>query len=72
MKSREKCVDSISVPSIVLPMVAWERTKNIASKVLGASAEQFRLLWNSRILGFVSLKFSLNELRIQAKNSRIP
>ena len=36
--------------------------------MLGASAEQFRLLWNSRILGFVNLKSSLNELRIQAKN----
>ena len=68
MKIVDKCVDSIIVPSIVLPMVAWERAKNIASKVLGASAEQFRLLWNSRILGFVSLKSSLNELRIQAKN----
>ena len=68
MKIVDKCVDSIIVPSVVLPMVAWERAKNIASKVLGASAEQFRLLWNSRILGFVSLKSSLNELRIQAKN----
>ena len=68
MKIVDKCVDSIIVPSIVLPMVAWERAKNIASKVLGASAEQFRLLWNSRILGFVSLKSSLNELRIQAKS----
>ena len=68
MKIVDKCVDSIIVPSVVLPMVAWERVKNVASKVLGASAEQFRLLWNSRILGFVSLKSSLNELRIQAKN----
>ena len=68
MKIVDKCVDSIIVPSVVLPMVAWERAKNIASKVLGASAEQFRLLWNSRILGFVSLKSSLNELRIQAKS----
>ena len=68
MKIVDKCVDSIIVPSIVLPALAWERTKNIASKALGASAEQFRLLWNSRILGFVSLKSSLNELRIQAKN----
>ena len=68
MKIVDKCVDSIIVPSIVLPMVAWENAKNIASKVLSASAEQFRLLWNSRILGFVSLKSSLNELRIQAKN----
>ena len=68
MKIVDKCVDSIIVPSIVLPMVAWENAKNIASKVLSASAEQFRLLWNSRILGFVSLKSSLNELRIQAKS----
>ena len=68
MKIVDKCVDSIIVPSIVLPALAWERAKNIASKVLGASAEQFRLLWNSRILGFVSLKSSLNELRIQAKS----
>ena len=68
MKIVDKCVDSIIVPSIVLPMVAWENAKNIASKLLGASAEQFRLLWNSRILGFVSLKSSLNELRIQAKS----
>ena len=68
MKIVDKCVDSIIVPSIVLPMVAWECAKNIASKALSASAEQFRLLWNSRILGFVSLKSSLNELRIQAKS----
>ena len=68
MKIVDKCVDSIIVPSIVLPMVAWENAKNIASKVLGASAEQVALLWNSRILGFVSLKSSLNELRIQAKS----
>ena len=54
MKIVDKCIDSIIVPSVVLPMVAWERVKNVASKVLGASAEQFRLLWNSRILGFVS------------------
>ena len=68
MKIIDKCVDNIIVPSIVLPMVAWENAKNIASKLLGASAEQFRLLWNSRIFGFVSLKSSLNELRIQAKS----
>ena len=68
MKIVDKCVDSIIVPSIVLPALAWERMKNVASKVLGASTEQFRLLWNSRILGFVSLKSSLNELRIQAKS----
>lgn len=68
MKIVDKCVDSIIVPSIVLPALVWERTKNIASKALSASAEQFRLLWNSRILGFVSLKSSLNELRIQAKS----
>ena len=68
MKIVDKCVDSIIVPSVVLPMVAWERTKNIASKVLGASAEQVALLWNSRILGFANLKSSLNELRIQAKS----
>lgn len=68
MKIVDKCVDSIIVPSVVLPALAWERMKNVASKVLGASAEQFRLLWNSRILGFVSLKSSLNELRIQAKS----
>lgn len=68
MKIINKCVDSIIVPSVVLPALAWERVKNIASKVLGASTEQFRLLWNSRILGFVSLKSSLNELRIQAKS----
>ena len=68
MKIINKCVDKVFIPSVVLPMVAWERAKNIASKVLGASAEQFRLLWNSRILGFVSLKSSLNELRIQAKS----
>ncbi|WP_180384147.1 hypothetical protein, partial [Campylobacter devanensis] len=68
MKILDKCVDSIIVPSIVLPALAWERVKNVASKVLGASTEQFRLLWNSRILGFVSLKSSLNELRIQAKS----
>ena len=68
MKIVDKCVDSIIVPSVVLPALAWERVKNAASKVLGASAEQFRLLWNSRILGFVSLKSSLNELRIQAKS----
>nr|WP_321310919.1 hypothetical protein [uncultured Campylobacter sp.] len=68
MKIINKCVDKVFVPSIVLPALAWERMKNIASKVLGASTEQFRLLWNSRILGFVSLKSSLNELRIQAKN----
>ena len=49
-------------------MVAWERAKNIASKVLSASAEQVALLRNSRILGFVNLKSSLNELRIQAKS----
>ena len=68
MKIVDKCVDSIIVPSVVLPALAWERVKNVVSKVLGASAEQFRLLWNSRILGFVSLKSSLNELRIQAKS----
>ena len=68
MKIVDKCVDSIIVPSVVLPALAWERVKNVASKVLGASTEQFRLLWNSRILGFVSLKSSLNELRIQAKS----
>lgn len=68
MKIVDKCVDSIIVPSVVLPALAWENAKNIASKLLGASAEQFRLLWNSRILGFVSLKSSLNELRIQAKS----
>ena len=68
MKIVDKCVDSIIVPSIVLPALAWECMKNVANKVLGASAEQFRLLWNSRILGFVSLKSSLNELRIQAKS----
>ena len=68
MKIVDKCVDSIIVPSIVLPALAWERVKNVASKVPGASAEQFRLLWNSRILGFASLKSSLNELRIQAKS----
>lgn len=68
MKIVDKCVDSIIVPSVVLPMVAWERMKNVASKVLGASTKHFRLLWNSRILGFVSLKSSLNELRIQAKS----
>ena len=68
MKIVDKCVDSIIVPSIVLPALAWERVKNVASKLLGASTEQFRLLWNSRILGFVSLKSSLNELRIQAKS----
>ncbi|ANE34522.1 hypothetical protein CHL_1184 [Campylobacter hyointestinalis subsp. lawsonii CCUG 27631] len=68
MKIVDKCVDSIIVPSIVLPALAWERVKNVASKVLGASTEHFRLLWNSRILGFVSLKSSLNELRIQAKS----
>ena len=68
MKIVDKCVDSIIVPSIVLPALAWENAKNIARKVLGASTEQFRLLWNSRILGFVSLKSSLNELRIQAKS----
>ena len=68
MKIVDKCVDSIIVPSVVLPALAWERMKNVASKVLGASTEQFRLLWNSRILGFVSLKSSLNELRIQAKS----
>ena len=68
MKIVDKCVDSIIVPSVVLPMVAWERMKNVASKVLGASTEQFMLLWNFRILGFVSLKSSLNELRIQAKS----
>ena len=68
MKIINKCVDKVFVPSVVLPMVAWERAKNIASKALGASAEQVALLWNSRILGFVSLKSSLNELRIQAKN----
>ena len=68
MKIVDKCVDSIIMPSVVLPALAWERAKNIASKVLSASAEQVALLWNSRILGFVSLKSSLNELRIQAKN----
>ena len=68
MKIVDKCVDSIIVPSVVLPALAWERVKNVANKVLGASTEQFRLLWNSRILGFVSLKSSLNELRIQAKS----
>ncbi|WP_096025753.1 hypothetical protein [Campylobacter lanienae] len=68
MKIVDKCVDSIIVPSVVLPMVAWENAKNIASKALSASAEQVALLWNSRILGFVSLKSSLNELRIQAKS----
>ncbi|MCI7014604.1 MAG: hypothetical protein MR878_04370 [Campylobacter sp.] len=68
MKIVDKCVDSIIVPSVVLPALAWERVKNVARKVLGASTEHFRLLWNSRILGFVSLKSSLNELRIQAKN----
>ena len=68
MKIIDKCVDSIIVPSIVLPALAWENAKNIVSKVLSASTEQFRLLWNSRILGFVSLKSSLNELRIQAKS----
>ena len=68
MKIIDKCVDSIIVPSVVLPMVAWENAKNIASKALSASAEQVALLWNSRILGFVSLKSSLNELRIQAKS----
>ena len=68
MKIINKCVDKVFIPSVVLPMVAWECAKNIASKVLGASTEQFRLLWNSRILGFVSLKSSLNELRIQAKS----
>ena len=68
MKIIDKCVDSIIVPSVVLPMLAWENGKNIASKALGASAEQVALLWNSRIFGFVSLKSSLNELRIQAKN----
>ena len=68
MKIVDKCVDSIIVSSVVLPALAWERAKNIASKALSASTEQFRLLWNSRILGFVSLKSSLNELRIQAKN----
>ena len=68
MKIVDKCVDSIIVPSVVLPALAWECMKNVANKVLGASTEQFRLLWNSRILGFVSLKSSLNELRIQAKS----
>ena len=68
MKIIDKCVDSIIVPSIVLPALAWECMKNVTSKVLGASAEQVALLWNSRILGFVSLKSSLNELRIQAKS----
>ncbi len=68
MKIVDKCVDSIIVPSVVLPALAWERAKNIASKALSASAEQVALLWNSRILGFVSLKSSLNELRIQAKS----
>lgn len=68
MKIINKCVDKVFVPSIVLPALAWECMKNVASKVLGASTEQFRLLWNSRILGFVSLKSSLNELRIQAKS----
>lgn len=68
MKIVDKCVDSIIVPSIVLPALAWERVRNVAGKMLSVSAEQFRLLWNSRILGFVNLKSSLNELRIQAKN----
>lgn len=68
MRIIDKCIYSIIVPSIVLPMVAWERMKNVASKVLGVSTEQFRLLWNSRILGFANLKSSLNELRIQAKS----
>ena len=68
MKIINKCVDKVFVPSIVLPALAWENAKNIASKLLSASTEQFMLLWNSRILGFVSLKSSLNELRIQAKN----
>ena len=68
MKIIDKCVDSIIVPSVVLPALAWERVKNVASKALSASAEQVALLWNSRILGFVSLKSSLNELRIQAKS----
>lgn len=56
MKIVDKCVGSIIVPSVVLPALAWECMKNVANKVLGASTEQFRLLWNSRILGFVSLK----------------
>ena len=43
MKIVDKCVDSIIVPSVVLPMVAWGRVKNVASKVLGAIAEKFRL-----------------------------
>lgn len=68
MKIINKCVDKVFVPSIVLPALAWERMKNVASKVLGASTKHFRLLWNSRILGFVNLKSSLNELRIQAKS----
>ena len=49
MKIIDKCVDKVFVPSIVLPALVWERVKNVASKVLGASAEQFRLLWNSSI-----------------------
>lgn len=68
MKIINKCVDKVFVPSVVLPMVAWERVKNVASKVLGASTEQFRLLWNSRIFGFADIKSNLNELRIQAKS----
>lgn len=68
MKIINKCVDSIIVPSIVLPALAWERAKNIASKVLSASTEQFMLLWNSRIFGFADIKSNLNELRIQAKS----
>ena len=68
MKIVDKCVDSIIVPSVVLPVLAWERMKIIASKALSASAEQVALLWNSRILGFANLKSSLNELRIQAKS----
>ena len=68
MKIVDKCVDSIIVPSVVLPVLAWECMKNIASKALSASAEQVALLWNSRILGFANLKSSLNELRIQAKS----
>ena len=68
MKIINKCVDKVFIPSVVLPMVAWERAKNIASKALSASAEQVALLRNSRILGFVNLKSSLNELRIQAKS----
>lgn len=68
MKIVDKCVDRVLVPSVVLPIIAWEYVRNIASNMLSAGAEQFGLLWNSRILNFVNLKFSLNELRIQAKS----